>query len=116
MIKLAFRGGKNIALKIPSHVFEKSVSFYQDVLGMRFSGTSSCDFGQSRLWLDRVAGPVRSEVWLELITNDVEQARAILKAQGYEALNKETLPEGFRGFWIKSPAGIIHLVSAAQDE
>ncbi len=115
-MKLTFRGGKNIAMKIPSHLFEKSVTFYQDVLGMRVSGTNSCEFGQSRLWLDEVVGPVKSEVWLELITNDVEKARSTLKARGYEALDEETLPEGFRGFWVKSPAGIIHLVSAAEDE
>lgn len=27
----------------------------------------------------------------------------------------ELLPEGFKGFWVSSPANIIHLVTASED-
>lgn len=30
-----FSGGRNIAMKVPPHVWEETVTFYRDILGLR---------------------------------------------------------------------------------
>jgi len=49
---------------------------------------------------------------LELITNDIEQASAWLaRKHCVHRVEIEPVPDGFRGFWVSSPANIIHLVT-----
>ncbi|MGD9900675.1 MAG: hypothetical protein AB7T22_16240 [Calditrichaceae bacterium] len=53
----------------------------------------------------------QAEVWLEIRTDDVKTAAGYLKSHNVQRRDEvETLPEGFDGFWISNPAGIIHLV------
>jgi catechol 2,3-dioxygenase-like lactoylglutathione lyase family enzyme len=110
-----FRGGSNIAMKVPSHRFDATVAFYEDVLGLaRVAGheTPVFAFGAATLWIDLVPHLSQTEVWLEVECEDVEGADAWLREQGVareDAL--EPLPEGFRGFWIVAPPDVVHLVS-----
>ena len=111
-----FEGGKNIAMKLPSHVFDQTVAFYRDVLSLHIleeDDTSIVfEFGEQNLWLDRVDHFSQAEIWLEIVTDDVEAAADYLNSKGTVRRDEiEPLPEGFDGFWICNPANVIHLVS-----
>jgi catechol 2,3-dioxygenase-like lactoylglutathione lyase family enzyme len=112
--------GRNIAMKVPSHEYERTVAFYRDVLGLeelKGAPQSATDtvrfaFGDKVLWIDRMAGMSQAEIWLEIVTHDVEGAAAHLEAHGCARRDEvEPLPPGFEGFWISSPSNIIHLVT-----
>lgn len=114
-----FTGGPNIAVKVPPHLHEATVRFYRDVVGLEplhDQAPYTCfAFGASRLWVDRVPGLSQAEVWLELVADDLAAAARHLKAAGVVRRDEiEPLPVGFEGFWIASPAAIIHLVSQAR--
>ena len=70
----AFRGGRNVAIKVPEHAFEATVAFYRDTLRLTLvydaAGTKAFDFGPIRLWIDRMAHLAQAEMWLELIAPD----------------------------------------------
>lgn len=112
--------GRNIAMKVPAHEYERTVAFYRDVLGFESladadSATESARFafGDKVLWIDRVPGLSQAEIWLEVVTEDVEAAAARLEEAGCARRDEiEPLPEGFHGFWVANPANIIHLVTA----
>lgn len=114
----AFTGGRNIAMKVPPHLWEATVAFYRDVLGLKPAGplappSASFEFGANRLWIDRVETVSQAELWLELTTDDVGAAAEHLAAAGVVRRDEiEPLPPGFRGYWIQNPAAIIHLVAA----
>lgn len=110
-----YRGGRNIALKLPTAAFEPTVAFYRDVLRLApwEGGDTSFVFGSNRLWLDHCPHLAAAEVWLEIVAEDVDEAASELLAAGVERCDEvEPLPEGFRGFWIRSPAGLVNLVCA----
>jgi hypothetical protein len=111
-----FEGGKNIAMKLPRHLFEKTVAFYGDVLRLRIleeEDTSvAVEFGALHLWLDRVDHLNQAEIWLEIVTDNVERAADYLDSKSTVRRDDvEPLPEGFEGFWICNPADVIHLVA-----
>ena len=113
---MSFTPGENLALKVPPVVYLQTVQFYRDVLGLkvvvREEASVAFAFGGKTLWVDRVEGLATSELWLEVVAEDVEEAARTLAAAGIERCDEvEKLPAGFRGFWIKSPAGTVHLVS-----
>lgn len=55
----------------------------------------------------------QAELWLELVTDDTGQAASTLAAAGVVRCDAiEPLGSGFDGFWISSPAAVIHLVNA----
>jgi catechol 2,3-dioxygenase-like lactoylglutathione lyase family enzyme len=117
--KSRFKPGRNIAMKIPPHEFERTVAFYRDILGLRQlkrQGPSlAFEFGGKTLWLDKVDALSQAELWLEVVADDVQAASAYFAAQGIARRDEiETLPEGFNGFWIANPAGIIHLVAGGR--
>ncbi len=114
-----FQGGTNIAMKLPSHLFEKTVSFSRDILRLpvleEAVASVPFDFGASRLWLDRTDHFSQAEIWLELTTDDVPAAADYLAQKGTARRDEiEALSEGFEGFWISNPANLIHLVSRKQ--
>jgi catechol 2,3-dioxygenase-like lactoylglutathione lyase family enzyme len=114
-----FTGGRNIAMKVPPHQWEATVGFYRDVLGLRVLDgpptepkSVSFEFGPNRLWIDRVEGMSQAELWLELNASDVGGAAELIASSGIDRRDEiEALPEGLEGFWISSPASIIHLVA-----
>ena len=115
-----FRGGPNIAIKAPSHQFEATVAFYRDVLGLEELETGgdsvSFRFGANRLWIDRVAHLSKSEIWLEVATDDAETAAQYLAARGvYRRDEVEDLPENLRGFWVCDAASNIILIHEADN-
>jgi len=111
-----FRGGPNIALKLPPGVFDATLAFYRDILRLPVLDQHSPDyvfqFGESCLWLDRVESLSQAEVWLQIITDDTVAAKRHFAAHTVARCDEiEALPEGFDGFWVLSPSPIVHLVS-----
>ena len=119
-----FKPGKNIAMKVPVHEYENTVSFYRNVLGLQpikeqaLSSTESVrfDFGGKVLWIDKVPSLSQAEIWLEVVTSDCANAARHLEDNGCIRRDEiESLPRDYRGFWISSPANIIHLVTENDD-
>ena len=113
--KVKFTAGRNIAMKLPPHLFEATFQFYRDVLGLkeitRHAPSVGFEFGSNNLWLDRVPVISQAETWFEVVTDDIAAAEEHLKAAGVVRCDEiEPLPAGFQAFWISSPASIIHLV------
>ena len=111
-----FTGGINIAIKIPPHHFDATVDFYTRVLGLPVLNCSAdtvmIAYGPNRLHLDRVPTVSHAEVWLELVTPDIDEAAAHLHSHRVVRCDAiEALPEGFPGFWIASPAGTVTLIT-----
>ena len=115
MAEVRYRGGNNVAMKLPPHHFEGAVKFYRDMLGLKISdhGESKLvEFGPIRLWLDPCAQFSQTELWLEVVASNSDEAAKDLRGKKVVRCDPiETLPEGFRGFWITSPADIVHIVS-----
>jgi predicted enzyme related to lactoylglutathione lyase len=119
-MKPKFEPGKNIAIKVPPHQFENTVLFYRDVLGLEELDLSPSEqyesvtfkFGDKNLWIDKISSISHAEIWLEIKTDDIEQAAHHFK--DYKVVRRdeiEPLPSDFKGFWISSPSNIIHLIN-----
>lgn len=111
-----FRGGPNIAMKIPPAEFEATLRFYRDVIGLPQLDSHRPDkvfqYGSCLLWLDCVPDLQRTEIWLELLAPDTATAAEHLSGCGVERCDSvEKLPPGFDGFWVRSPASVVHLVT-----
>ena len=111
----SFRPGRNIAVKVPTHEYDAIVAFYRDTRGpAQVDGPDSSigfEFGGKNLWIDNAPALSQAEIWLEIITNDIDGASKLLSGAGIVRRDEiEPLPEGFDAFWISSPASIIHLV------
>ena len=113
--KVHYRGGNNVAMKLPPHHFDGAVKFYRDTLGLKVSdhGESKLvEFGPIRLWLDPCPQFSQTELWLEVVSSNSDAAEKDLGDKKVVRCDPiEKLPEGFRGFWITSPADIVHIVS-----
>jgi predicted enzyme related to lactoylglutathione lyase len=119
-----FEGGINIAIKIPKSKYQETVNFYRDVLKFQVeekpidiptvSRTHKVNFGKNVLWLDCVDNYTHSETWLELNTEDVENAKRYLKSKGVETVDElEQIPDTMH--WIMDPAGTVFIVSRKED-
>ncbi|WP_246810206.1 hypothetical protein [Methyloligella sp. GL2] len=111
-----FAGGRNMALKLPPHQYEETLRFYRDTLGLPVTvmadGVPVVEFGPMRLWLDRSESVSRSELWLEVVAENAADAEEALAAADVVRCDTiEPLPSGFRGFWVMSPANVVHLVA-----
>lgn len=117
-MSVKFSGGKNIAMKVPPHQYEQTVAFYKDILGLEEIGGPSGEavgfkFGANNLWVDKVSAMSQAELWLEVVTDDTKKAAEVLDEAGVARCDEiEDLGENFDGYWISSPASIIHLVDA----
>ena len=119
-MKPKFKPGYNIAMKIPAHEFDDTVIFYRDILGFEHVENTSPDtitsarfrFGDKLLWIDKCPQLSQAEIWLEVITDDIENASRYFKESNCNRRDEiEPLPDGFKGFWVASPANIIHLIN-----
>lgn len=119
-MKPHFTAGKNIAMKVPVHEFDKTVAFYSDILGLAEIEVDSPDdikavifkFGDNNLWIDKIPGISQAEIWLEVVTDDIEAAAKYFENNHCVRRDEiEPLPEGFKGFWLANPANIIHLIN-----
>ena len=116
----SFAAGRNIAMKVPPSQYDATVAFYRDVLGFplidEFAPSVVFEFGPNRLWVDRATAMSQAELWLEVVTDDLPAAEARLEAAGVARCDEiESLRDGFAGFWIASPASIVHLVCTPDD-
>jgi catechol 2,3-dioxygenase-like lactoylglutathione lyase family enzyme len=126
---VGFVAGVNVAMKIPTAYYDATVAFYRDTLGFEvealaetgaatISASHRLAFGPVTLWLDRVDTASRSDVWLELGTDDLAAAMAHLGAAGVEPCDEVEPIEGEAGersHWIRNPAGVVHLLAATED-
>ena len=118
-----FRGGRNIAMKVPPHLWADTVAFYRDLIRLPVIREEQGDppsvcfaFGANQLWIDRVDAMSQAELWLELTTDDVHGAEQVLQDAGVVRRDEiEALPPGFPGYWIQNPASIIHIVKQQAD-
>jgi len=120
MTEAGFTGGDNLAMKMPSHLYEACVAFYRDTIGLTLLESdethTSFHFGALKLWIDKRDDLSQAEIWLELFTDDTKTAALRLDQAGVQRRDEiEPLPECFDGFWIANPAGIIHLVTTEHD-
>jgi hypothetical protein len=110
-----FQGGIDIAMKVPPHQFEATVAFYRDTIGLKpitdKAPAVGFELGPNKLWIDEAANMSQAEIWLELFTeNFAAAADHLAKAGAVRCDAIEPLPAGFRGGWITSPAGVVHMV------
>lgn len=114
-----FRGGNNIALKIPKFRFAETVSFYRDTLKLpylgEYRGSPQFRFGPVVLWLDLVENYSQADVWLELYTDDPEHAAKYLTDRGTPLRDEIESLDGVGGHWVSDPAGTIHLLSRTNE-
>jgi hypothetical protein len=111
--------GRNIAMKVPPHLYDATVGFYRDTVGLEqieeLKPAVGFRFGPMQLWIDKVPAMSQAELWLELVTDDTKGAAEHLRQAGIVRCDEiEELGPDFDGFWISSPASIIHLVDAKQ--
>ena len=118
-----FEAGENIAIKVPPHQFDKTVSFYKDIIKLEeINLTSPGDydaavfkFGDKNLWIDKMSATGHAEIWLEIKTDNAEKAAQYFDEYGVARRDEiESLPVKFKGFWISSPSNIIHLVCESE--
>ncbi|WP_215224711.1 VOC family protein [Echinicola shivajiensis] len=111
-----FEAGINIAIKIPKSKYEKTVTFYRDILKLEVeekpisnptvSKTHEVKFGNNTIWLDCVDNYTHSETWLQLTVPGIEEATDYLQANGVETCDElEELPNNMH--WIQDPAGTV---------
>jgi catechol 2,3-dioxygenase-like lactoylglutathione lyase family enzyme len=117
----AFCGGRNIAMKVPPHQLEATIAFYRDVLGLKqltTHGTSRAfRFGDCCLWVDPAPQLAQAEIWIELQSDDLAAAADHLAKHDVVRCDRiERLPDGFKGFWIANPVGIVHLVAHPSED
>lgn len=115
-----FRPGGNIAVKVPSAFYQQTVAFYRDVVGLAHVAshdrTEVFAFGETRLWIDDVAHATHAEVWLEIVTDDVDDGAARLEAAGGVVVDQIEPLGDLDGHWIRDPAGTILLLSRSPVE
>ena len=111
-----FEAGINIAIKIPKGKYEKTISFYRDILKLEVmektidnptvSRTHEVKFGNNIIWLDCVDNYTHSETWLQLTVPNVPEATDYLLSKGVETCDEfEELTENMH--WIQDPAGTV---------
>lgn len=114
-----FKGGINIAIKIPKHKYEETIAFYRDTLNLSpveqpisnptVSRTHKLKFGHNTVWLDCVDNYTHSETWLELTTDDVPSATQHLRERNVPICDEfEQLPDNMH--WITDPAGTVFIL------
>jgi len=103
--------GKNIAIKVPLHKWEETIAFYRDRVGREVAkelkNSIGFVFGSMTLWIDRVEKQSLVDVWLELFSDDPDEALERLASPIREEL--EPL-DGVTGHWTSDPAGVVLLV------
>jgi hypothetical protein len=110
-----FHGGIDIAMKVPPHQYQAMITFYRDVVGLEpitdKAPATGFKLGPNKLWIDEAPGMSQAEIWLELFTDNFDEAAAHLAEAGVVRCDPiEPLPEGFKGGWITTPANIVHMV------
>ena len=114
-----FKGGINIAIKIPKSKYDETVRFYKEILKLEVtekpienptvSRTHQVKFGPNVIWLDCVDNYTHSETWLELKTSNIKDATRHLQTHGIGPCDElEKIPENMH--WIMDPAGTVFIL------
>lgn len=105
------RPGKNIAIKVPVHLWEETVAYYRDRVGLAptkvLASSVAFRFGDMTLWIDRVPHQSRGDVWLELFSDAPDAALVRL---GSPCRDELEVLDGVEGHWTSDPAGTVLLV------
>jgi hypothetical protein len=105
-------------MKVPTHQFANTVAAYREMgIPVREESPASVVFEFGPIWLhiDSVANLSQAEIWLEFITSDATAAAERIGRTPFVRCDEiEPLPQGFAGFWVTSPASIVHLISEAE--
>ncbi|GIP04695.1 hypothetical protein J28TS4_31020 [Paenibacillus lautus] len=108
---IQFIGGNNIAIKIPKHKYEETVHFYKEVLRLPYlgfrDGAHAFQHGPNTLWLDCMLNYSQQDVWLEVNTEDPEEAARYLREHRVDRRDEVEVYENSRGYWISDPCGTI---------
>lgn len=108
---IQFIGGNNIAIKIPKHKYEETVFFYKEVLRLPYlgfkDGSHAFQHGSNTLWLDCMLNYSQQDVWLEVNTEDPEEAARYLREHSVDRRDEVEVYENSRGYWISDPCGTI---------
>ena len=108
---MEIKAGKNIAIKVPLYKWAETVAYYRDKVGLpvkkELNASVGFVFGEMTLWIDRVEQQSQVDVWLELFTDDPEQALKHLESPQRDEL--EPLDD-VNGHWTSDPAGVVLLV------
>ncbi|MCF4097402.1 hypothetical protein [Maritalea mediterranea] len=105
--------GKNIAIKVPLHKWEETVTFYRDRVGLKpvqeQANSVAFEFGEMTLWIDQVEKQSQTDVWLELSTDDPDDALRVLESPKRDELE----PLGnLNAHWTSDPAGVVLLLTS----
>ncbi|SEK98248.1 hypothetical protein SAMN04488688_102808 [Paenibacillus sp. cl141a] len=108
---IQFIGGNNMAIKIPKHKYEETVHFYKEVLRLPYlgfrDGSHAFQHGPNTLWLDCMLNYSQQDVWLEVNTEDPEEAARYLREHRVDRRDEVEVYENSRGYWISDPCGTI---------
>ncbi|MBY0158564.1 VOC family protein [Paenibacillus lautus] len=108
---IQFIGGNNVAIKIPKHKYEETVHFYKEVLRLPYlgfrDGSHAFQHGPNTLWLDCMLNYSQQDVWLEVNTEDPEEAARYLREHRVDRRDEVEVYENSRGYWISDPCGTI---------
>jgi catechol 2,3-dioxygenase-like lactoylglutathione lyase family enzyme len=110
----SFSAGTNIAIKVPLHQYEQTVAFYRDIakLEVRKAGenTTAFAFGAIALWIDRVPHQSKTDIWLQLVTDELDAAVQDLQNAGLSVRDELEPLNGMRAHWVSDPAGTVLLI------
>jgi catechol-2,3-dioxygenase len=56
-IRPNFKAGKNLAIKVPRHKYQSTISFYKEIIGLNIIkeeyNSVAFEFGEMYLWVDK---------------------------------------------------------------
>lgn len=114
-----FSGGTNIRLTVPSAKFEDTVRLYRDTLRMpQWRRDKDCvvfDFGGFRLWIEHDPNAEQTATRLEILTDDLERAKAFFEGADLDDLTLSNGGKGRHGFSLNSSVGISHWITSGSD-
>jgi len=120
-----YRIGRNIAIKIPKFRFENTLAFYRSLPGFQLKAFGSeahptsyyCKFDHITIWFDCMDDYTKSDVWLELETDDIENSKQLLRENNTPFRPElEKLPDNLNASLISDPAGVVLLLKQNVDQ
>lgn len=113
-----FKGGNNIAIKIPKFKYDETVHFYKEVIELPYLGfiseSHAFQFGDATLWLDCMDNYSQQDVWLEIQTDHMKAAADYLKENHINRRDEVEVHENSDGYWISDPSGTILRVNSSK--
>jgi hypothetical protein len=101
-------------MKVPSGQFRSVVDSYQSIglpILHESEETVIFEYGPVKLHIDRRQNFSQAELWLELVSDDLDEAESSAEAAGFARCDEIEDLGGIDGFWITNPASIVHLVT-----